>query len=284
MATKRQVFAFETPPSEFYPIPRFLRIGRIEAPQRWQRTEHTHEQNEWLLINRGSLRVWIDGEEMVTRAGDFYFVQPGQSHREISIREPLDFYAVSFELLDLRGRPVRFLPEAVAPRRQIVHGLRKILAPFFEQIFQEVWDRRPGCEQIVEAILLQMTWHLKRALGVELPGPTRDGRSRRHADLVEQARQYMKMNPARTPSLAELARVCCASPDRLRHVFKEVTGMAPLQYALNLRMEKARQLLADESLCIYEVALQLGFEDPYYFSRLFKKVTGMAPSEYRGQL
>lgn len=284
MATKRQVFAFQTPPSEFYPIPRFTRIGRIEAPQTWQRAEHTHQTNEWLLINRGGLRVWIDGEELTTRAGDFYFVQPGQSHREISTAEPLDFYAVSFELLDMRGRPARFLPEAHAPQTQIVHGMKKVLAPFFEQIFREVWDQRPGCEQIVEAILLQMTWHLKRALGVTLPGPTPGSLSRRHADLVEQARQFMKMNLGRTPSLAELARVCCASPDHLRHVFKEITGLAPLQYALNLRMEKARQLLADESLCIYEVAHRLGFEDPYYFSRLFKKVTGLAPSEYRRQL
>lgn len=58
--------------------------------------------------------------------------------------------------------------------------------------------------------------------------------------------------------------------------------LSPNDYFLNIKITEARNLLLGYSgLQIKEIALHLGFEDPYYFSRLFKKHTGFPPGKYR---
>ena len=57
--------------------------------------------------------------------------------------------------------------------------------------------------------------------------------------------------------------------------------MPPIDYFLHLKMQKACQLLFSQDMKIKQVALQLGYEDQYYFSRIFKKYMGMSPEQYR---
>ena len=64
-------------------------------------------------------------------------------------------------------------------------------------------------------------------------------------------------------------------------MFKEQTGYPPLQYINKLRIERAKQLLADAGLSVSECAETLGFTDVNYFSRLFRKFTGVSPSKYK---
>ncbi len=72
------------------------------------------------------------------------------------------------------------------------------------------------------------------------------------------------------------------SQSQIRRLFKQETGVSPVQHVNNLRIQKAKRLLRniqDEKL-LTDVALQCGFTDPYYFSRLFRRFTGLSPSEY----
>jgi AraC-like DNA-binding protein len=69
-----------------------------------------------------------------------------------------------------------------------------------------------------------------------------------------------------------------------RKAFKNYTGIAPHQYLLQLRIEKARVLLSDPSLSIKEIAARLNFESAFYFSRLFKEKMGVGPEQYRKNL
>lgn len=62
---------------------------------------------------------------------------------------------------------------------------------------------------------------------------------------------------------------------------KGITGKTPNDYIRTKRMEYAQSLLADDSLTIQQVAIKVGIEDAYYFSKVFKSVTGMSPSQYR---
>ncbi len=70
------------------------------------------------------------------------------------------------------------------------------------------------------------------------------------------------------------------SPSHLNAVFKSYTAMTPYQYFISIKIRKAKELLESGALPIKEVAFRLGFDDPYYFSRLFRKKTGVAPSRW----
>lgn len=64
-------------------------------------------------------------------------------------------------------------------------------------------------------------------------------------------------------------------------VFKQKTGIALVEYLTLLKMERAKKLMADETLKIYEVGSRLGYQDVEYFSRVFKRYTGQTPTNFR---
>ncbi len=70
-------------------------------------------------------------------------------------------------------------------------------------------------------------------------------------------------------------------PKYLSKVFKKADIAPPCQILIDRQLQESQQLLLDTDLSIKEIAFKLGFEDPYYFSRLFKEKTAMSPSQYR---
>ena len=101
------------------------------------------------------------------------------------------------------------------------------------------------------------------------------------ARKVERAIAYMRENldkPVQVPTLAAALNI---SPSHFFALFKQFTGRPPIEYFIRLRMRRACELLQDESLPVKQVAAELGYEDPFYFSRLFKAVHQVAPSHYR---
>lgn len=67
----------------------------------------------------------------------------------------------------------------------------------------------------------------------------------------------------------------------LNRRFKEATGMSPNVYIQKLRLSQASELLKNTDLSIYEIALQTGYSDPEYFSRIFKKQYQLTPSDFK---
>jgi AraC-like DNA-binding protein len=66
-----------------------------------------------------------------------------------------------------------------------------------------------------------------------------------------------------------------------RKAFKRITGESPNQYHLNLRLNRAKDLLTSTLLNINEIADHTGFDSVFYFSKLFKKKNGVSPKYYR---
>jgi len=71
------------------------------------------------------------------------------------------------------------------------------------------------------------------------------------------------------------------SAPHFHRLFREQTGLAPLEYATKLRMEKGARLLLGTSLSVQEVAFACGYDDSKYFSRLFRQHEGLSPRQYR---
>lgn len=65
------------------------------------------------------------------------------------------------------------------------------------------------------------------------------------------------------------------------HKFKELTGTSPMKYIERIRIDKSKELLTNTDLTVTEVADIVGYNNPFYFSRVFKKNTGSTPSAYR---
>ena len=78
-----------------------------------------------------------------------------------------------------------------------------------------------------------------------------------------------------------LAETLNLSPSRLRHLFKEQTGISFRKYLLQVRMTRARHLLETSFLTVKETAKRLGIGDASHFVRDFEKEFGLSPARYR---
>jgi transcriptional regulator GlxA family with amidase domain len=98
---------------------------------------------------------------------------------------------------------------------------------------------------------------------------------------VHRAQDYLVQHVAECVSLKDLAEVAGISTRSLNRVFKEATGLTPVQYHQQLRLELAATLLSNLEMTIEEVATKCGFEDVRHFRRLWLRQFGMSPSASR---
>ena len=98
---------------------------------------------------------------------------------------------------------------------------------------------------------------------------------------MDQAIQFMNQHLNKNISLPELSASYNYSTSRFSSLFKDRTGFAPIDYFLHMKVQKATQFLDFTDKPVKEIGDELGFDDPYYFSRLFKKIMGSSPSDFR---
>lgn len=94
---------------------------------------------------------------------------------------------------------------------------------------------------------------------------------------------YLREHIEKKVTLAQIAQYMGYSPSHLSMVFHRETGHSPLQYLNLIRIETACQWLSTTTMKINQICHKVGFDDPYYFSRLFKQYTGCSPKLYRQQ-
>jgi AraC family transcriptional regulator, arabinose operon regulatory protein len=94
---------------------------------------------------------------------------------------------------------------------------------------------------------------------------------------------YMSEHVNESLRVSMLARLAGLSPDYFAQLFKVQTGCSPRDYLHLLRIHRACHLLQTTTLGIKQIANQLGYQDPFHFSRTFKGFQGLSPTDYRAQ-
>lgn len=92
---------------------------------------------------------------------------------------------------------------------------------------------------------------------------------------------YMREKVYETITLKELISITHLSQSYLLRLFKEQTGFSPIDYFIHLKIQRACNLLDTTNFSIKEIAAQIGYADPFYFSRIFKKIVALSPARYR---
>ncbi len=99
--------------------------------------------------------------------------------------------------------------------------------------------------------------------------------------IVGKATHYMNEHLSEKLSLSDICGYLGYSESYFTRVFTKEVGCSPIAYLMRLKVERARNLLANTSLKINQIAFMLGFDDPYYFSKFFSKITGYSPRLFR---
>lgn len=106
-------------------------------------------------------------------------------------------------------------------------------------------------------------------------------KSNEHLFLIGQAKKYIHQHFNEDISLNEVARTINISSGYLSSLFKDVEDTGFNEYITDLRIKEAKRLLSNSNKKVYEISGEIGYNNPYYFSRVFKRITGQTPSEFR---
>ena len=105
--------------------------------------------------------------------------------------------------------------------------------------------------------------------------------SKQTEDITDQAIRFLKSRVTEPTTLKDIAEHVHLSISHFSNIFHKKTGYSPIEYFNHLKIQRACQLLQFTDKRIFEVALAIGLEDPYYFSRLFTTHMGVSPKNYR---
>lgn len=106
-------------------------------------------------------------------------------------------------------------------------------------------------------------------------------RERRNSRWLNQARDFLRAEFTRSPTIEDVAKIAGVHPTHLARAFREQTGCTIGEYVRRLRIESASRQLASTEASLGEIAAATGFSDQSHFSRTFKNYFGITPGEYR---
>ncbi len=98
---------------------------------------------------------------------------------------------------------------------------------------------------------------------------------------LRRAKQYLEDNLCQEIRLEDMAAAAGLSPYHFCRQFKQATGVTPLRYVLERRIDRAKQLILDTETPLVDLSLLLGFSSQSHFTVIFRKLTGQTPRRYR---
>lgn len=222
------------------------------------------------------------GRPSQTMRSAFYWVQFSNEPdmTDISLDQPPRLDIVHAERTELRTTKIDHHDVIMIPRQHIVEERYKLLS-LFEELVNNM--RRPNGYFRFNASLL-----LARML--QLIGDDFLRRSQLDKSVpasyvtFHKLTNYLNNSYSGDISNQALANELDRKYEYLCQVFKRYAGISIHQYIHQLKVQRAQYLLINTNDSVKAIAEEVGYQDPFYFSRVFKKLTGFAPQNYREQV
>ena len=268
--------------------PTFLFIWKgTRRREKWTAEYHSHDFPEMAYVLSGEGKYRIEDRIYTIQEGDLLVINPGVRHQAIGCPEaavPATEFFVGFSDIRISGYPENFLP---LPNGERVYHTAGELSQRLFKICSSMEAENAVCRQgryfMLKSYLVQMLLLVIREQCETMERPVgRPFESAGKKYVVEQIINYVEDHYNEKISLDQIAENMYLSPFYVSRIFKSETGNTPIRHLINIRLEKAKELLEEGYRgSIQEVAAMVGYDDAYHFSKLFKKRYGISPSQIR---
>lgn len=140
-----------------------------------------------------------------------------------------------------------------------------------------ICDRFFGCRSVDECRGLVMETY------EELVRQSEEMNQKQGSAVIIRIREIIEQRFSSPLTIAEIAQAVFLTPTYVSQLFKSRTHQTIGEYITKKRIEKAKAMLADPTIKLYEICYAIGYSSPSYFTRVFKKETGYSPLEYRNK-
>ncbi|MFD0714759.1 response regulator [Paenibacillus sp. GCM10027626] len=194
----------------------------------------------------------------------------------LSIDDCISDLFASVKRLDGKLPVCHFLLHAISELNGHLHSLN--------EDFYKLLDMETNCLELIyhiETVDDMQSWLRRKAF--EISEQLDMKKRKKNRKLIAEVRCYVDEQLGEDITLRQVASYFSFSPNYFGRMFKEETGMNFSDYVIAQRLERARRMLQNPKLKIFEVADHVGYNNITYFNRHFKEVYGMTPGEYRRQ-
>jgi AraC-like DNA-binding protein len=245
----------------------------------WNRGRTLSEFQVLYVVRGGGVFEARRVRRQSVKEGDLFFLFPGVWHRYAP--DPAtgwEEYWIGFNGTQA-ARLMR--PPFFSKKRPVLHvGDDPVLKQRFRQVLSDIEQDPAGLPFSSAGRVIEILGRIQervQKLGV-------DGRAPNAMGAMGEAQNRILKQAMQSIYFAQLARELGMSYSTFRRGFKRQTGVSPVQFQNEIRINRARDLLLNTTLSVSEVAAQTGFETVYYFCRVFKQKTGVTPKAYRRQM
>ena len=267
----------EAPASQLHAS--FIVHGDYRAPNLIQFGKHDHPSFELNLITEGTWYCEMRGVECKLEAGDAILAQPGDKHSD-KIMPGTRYRGLRFALHHGWSQHQLLLREGLPPTLHKLTNVGDLLIPHLDRIQNAYDSSNAMCGLIQDAILLQMIWELASWLPDAALHPHLRNMSRQHRHRSELL-DCFESHLSEPIGIAGMAQELDISVRSLQDRCQECFGLPPSRAFMRFRLERARQLLMGGSYSVSDVSDELGFSNPFHFSRCYKENFGTPPSKDR---
>lgn len=245
---------------------------------------HRHNYYEILFFSGGRGNHMIDFENHPLQETTLHFISPGQVHA-LNRKRGVDGYVVNFtkDFFVLNGGCASVLNEFPAFSNMVFPVLRLSpddflsLTRLVDQMYDETKNSSSIKDQVLVAYINLLLTRCKAFL-MELPEYGHPDPARQ---LAQRFNALLEDNYITWRKVGDYAEQLNLSPNHLSTAIKKMTGKT-VGDLIHLRLLlEARRLLLHSEVSVKEIAYQLNFSDPPYFTRFFKSHTGLSPENFR---
>ncbi|MBB6730005.1 AraC family transcriptional regulator [Cohnella zeiphila] len=249
---------------------------------------HWHEHLEFLYVVEGEARFSCNSETHDVVPGDIVIVNSADLHHGISLSDRLFYYAVIVDPALLHSHTVdtveaKFITPIAQGRIRFANKISDdpIVRESLTSLIGEFNGQAFGYELAVKSWLYRLlTALLRRHTAVSLSPEQYSSRLRR-LERLDPVFRHIEERYADKITVDELAGIARMSRFHFGRVFKELTNRSVTDYLNFVRINKSEYDLRHSEKTITEIALENGFGDVYYYSRLFKSYKNVTPSSLR---
>lgn len=253
------------------------KAGIFRFLEEYRFRQHSHEEYEINYINTGQAVMKIEGHEVTIHQGQCVVIPPHKNH--------------SFRVVSRTGCKLTQLEMSLEMKNQDEEFLRKDGKVQDYYIIKNCDEIAPLIERIARVFRKEETEHnefLMKISAIEMMiilnyyiNQDETKYSFRVTSGLKQAVAWIQEHFDEAVNLEKVAENAGISSRYLRKYFSEVMGKTCIQYITELRMEKAKHLLWETNKSILDIAIETGYENAQYFSRVFRRSEGITPQKYR---
>jgi AraC-like DNA-binding protein len=229
--------------------------------------------------------AYVQGTELTYDQGVNIYTQPINAVLEFPARTQRNVVCMRIDrrrLAHLLAGEEEVFAEALL-RQEHSFFIHEQLTPAMRTLLMEL--RMPPAAKNLQRLFYhvraqQLVYLLMEQLNKREGAPARSNNPGEIAKVFK-ARQLLTGDLAAPPTIAALARAVLMGESQLKGAFREVFGVSIYQYFQNVRMEKAKELLAESGRTVKEVGYELGFTNIGHFSRLFERVYRVKPKRFQ---